>query len=140
DLTLTGTVLYDVDAGRYDLDPLQVQATLRGANVPGGSTELSLSTALHSNLEADTLSLPNLQLAVLDTQLEAALDIARVQSDAPALTGALSLSGQDLAVLLRVLEQDALANSLGNLDRAFDIETNLALDLASGTLNVPTLQ
>lgn len=140
DLTLTGTVLYDVDAGRYDLDPLQLQATLRGANIPGGSTDLNLTTALHSDLDANTLSLPNLQLDVLDTQLQAALDIARVQSETPALTGSLMLTGQDLAVLLRVLEQNALADSLGNLDRGFDIETNLDLDLGSGTLNIPTLQ
>src|SRR5690606_16975180 len=44
-LSLAGVLLYDLDQGRYDLDPLQLRATLRGPNVPDGSADLSVDTA-----------------------------------------------------------------------------------------------
>ncbi|HEY0963681.1 MAG TPA: AsmA family protein [Pseudomonadales bacterium] len=137
---VTGTVVYDVDNGRYDLEPLVLDATLRGPNVPNGSADIDLTTALTVNLDDDTLSLRELQLDALDTQIVAALEASRISSDAPAVDGNLNARGDDLAVIFRILEQDELAERIGALSSNFTIDATFDADMQDGTVNVPTLQ
>ncbi len=138
--TVAGTALYDVDNGRYDLNPLQLDATLRGPNVPNGSAALSLSTALTVNVEEDTLSLRDLEFDALDTHLSAGLEVARASTDTPAVTGNVNLTGDDLAVIFRVIEQPELAQRISALSSNFSVTANIDADMDSGTVNVPMLQ
>ncbi|MGV3592726.1 MAG: AsmA family protein [Gammaproteobacteria bacterium] len=137
---VTGTVLYDVDNGRYDLEPLVLAATLRGPNVPNGSADIDLTTALTVNLDDDTLSLRELQLDALDTQVSAGLEAARISSDAPAVNGNLNVRGNDLAVIFRILEQQELAQRIGALSGSFTVDATLDADMQSGAVNIPALQ
>ena len=137
---VAGTVVYDVDNGRYDLDPLTLEATLRGPNVPNGSAAINLTTALTVNMDEDTLSLRNLEFDMLDTHLSASLDVARASTESPAVSGNLTLTGDDLAVLFRILEQNALAERIGSLSSSFDIAASIDADMETGVVNVPTLQ
>jgi uncharacterized protein involved in outer membrane biogenesis len=138
--TVAGTLLYDLDNGRYDLDPLQLDATLRGPNVPTGSAAINLNAALTVNVEEDTLSLRNLEFDALLTHLSASLEVARASTETPAVTGNVNLSGADLAVIFRILEQEALATRIGALDSSFNVTANFDADMDSGVVNVPTLQ
>ncbi len=138
--TLEGTVLYDMDSGRYDFAPLQLRATLRGPGVPSGSAELTLDTALTMNVADDTLTLNDLVLSGLGARITANVEAADLQGGAPALSATLEASGPDLAVLFRVLQQDALAGRISNLDSSFSLVTSLEADLGDGTLKLPTLQ
>jgi uncharacterized protein involved in outer membrane biogenesis len=139
-LNIGGTVVYDVDNGRYDLDPLTLTATLRGPTVPAGAADLRLSTALGVNLDDDTLSLRNLEFDALDTHLNAGIEISRVRTGTPAFTGTLNLVGSDLAVLFRIIGQDALAQRISSLNSAFDINASIDADLRTGAVKVPSLQ
>ena len=137
--SVAGTVLYDVDNGRYDLEPLVLEATLSGPSVPNGSAAIELSAALNINLEEDTLSLRELRFTALDTQLTAGLEASRISSDTPAINGNLNLSGEDLALIFRILEQDELARRVGALSSNFTVSATLDADLESGNVTLPTL-
>ncbi len=137
---IAGTVLYDIDAGHYDLDPLQLEATLRGPNVPTGSADIVLSTALSANPREDTLTLRNLEFDALGTHLNASIDIARSSTPTPAVNANLTLAGSDLAVLFRIMEQEELAQRIGSLNSAFKITASADADMATAAVSVPTLQ
>ncbi len=135
-----GTVNYDVDNGRYDLEPLTLDATLSGPNVPTGSAAINLSTALTVNLDDDTLSLRDLQFTALDTQLTAGLEASRISTDAPAVKGNLNVQGNDLAVIFRILEQEELAQRIAALNSKFTVNATIDADMDTGTVTVPDLQ
>src|SRR5690606_10394240 len=106
---VAGTVLYDVDNGRYELEPLDLDATLRGPSVPNGSAAMKLTTALTVNLDDDTLSLRDLQFSALDTQVTAGVEATRISTETPGVNANLNVRGDDLAVIFRIIEQNALA-------------------------------
>lgn len=136
---MNGIVLYDLANERYDLNPLQLTVTLRGPSVPQGSAQLTLNTALTADLDADTLSLTQLNLQALGSQLNATAEVSRLTSDAPAVTANLDVRGDDLAVILRVLGQNDLAQRVASLGSRFDIRSALTADLDAGTLEAPAL-
>ncbi|MDR2212930.1 MAG: AsmA family protein [Pseudomonadales bacterium] len=138
-LTLNGTVLYDLDNERYDLNPLALSANLSGPAVPGGAAALTLDGAFSADLAADTLSLPRLQLSALGNQLSATAQVSKLSSGAPALQATLNASGDDLAVLLRLAGQNELAQQVASLGNRFDIQSTLNADLGAGTLALPQL-
>jgi uncharacterized protein involved in outer membrane biogenesis len=137
---VAGTVNYDVDNGRYDLDPLTLDATLSGPSVPMGSAAIDMSTALTVNLADDTLSLRGLQFSALDMQLTAGLEATNVSSDSPGVNGNLNLQGEDLAVIFRIIEQDELAQRIAALNSNFSVNATIDADMQRGTVNVPALQ
>ena len=137
-MALTGTVIYDIDNERYDLAPLLMEARLSGPTVPGGTAAINLSTALHADMDADTLQLESLVLDALDAHLEASVDVSRFTSDSPAITASLDLAGQDLAVVFRIIEQNDLAERVASLNGSFSIDADLEADLGNGSLNIPT--
>lgn len=140
DMAINGTVLYDRDQGRYDLNPLALTATLRGPGVPAGAAELKLNTALSMDIDEDTLTLNDVVLDALGTHLVAQVEAARVQTATPAVNATLEVNGTDLAVLFRVLEQNELAARISSLDSSFSVTGSVEADLRSGTLNIPALQ
>lgn len=137
---VAGTVNYDVDNGRYDLEPLTLDATLSGPNVPTGSAAIGLTTAVTVNLDEDTLSLRDLQFAALDTQLKAGIEASRISTETPALNGTLNVQGNDLAVIFRILEQEELAERIAALNSSFTVTATVDANMDTGTVNVPTLQ
>lgn len=140
DLALKGTVVYDLDTGLYQLEPLTLDATLSGPTVPNGSAKLALTTALAMNTTDDTLVLNNLQFSALDMQIAANLNASDISSDKPSVTGNLDASGNDLAVLFRILDQNELANRIRSLDSKFKIAANIDANMDTGEVKVPTLQ
>ncbi|MEY4640691.1 MAG: hypothetical protein RLZZ227_685 [Pseudomonadota bacterium] len=137
---VAGTVLYDIDNGRYNLAPLTLEAMLTGPTVPTGSADIDLSTALTIDLDADTLSLRDLQLTALDTRVLAGVEAARISSDAPSINASLNVTGNDLATIFRIIEQNELAQRIGSLSSNFSIEATIDADMQTGAVNVPTLQ
>lgn len=137
---LEGTVVYDMDRGRYDFAPLQLQSTLRGPGVPGGSAALTLDTALTIDVNDDTLTLNDLVLSGLGMHVTANVEAADLQAGEPAVSATLEANGSDLAVLFQILQQDALAGRISTLDSSFSLVASLEADLGDGTLKVPMLQ
>jgi uncharacterized protein involved in outer membrane biogenesis len=138
--TLEGTVVYDTDSGRYNFAPLQLRSTLRGPGVPSGNADLTLDTELTMNVADDTLTLNDLVLSGLGMRVTANVEAADLQGGEPAVSATLEANGSDLAVLFRVLQQDALAGRISNLDSSFSFVASLEADVSEGTLNIPALQ
>src|SRR5690606_266468 len=49
-------------------------------------------------------------------------------------------TGEDLAMIFRILEQDELAARIGNLNGRFNATATVNADMREGTLSVPQLQ
>ncbi len=137
---LAGTVTYDVDNGLYNLNPLTLNASLSGPDVPSGSTNLSLSTALSMNLDEDTLTLDKLIVDALGTHVTANMNASRVQTDEPAVKASINVAGENLAAIFRILEQDELAQRIASLNNTFNMTASIDADLNTGALMVPDLQ
>lgn len=140
DVQMNGTVLYDIDNGLYQLDPLQLNATLQGPSVPGGSTAITMASALRVNTGDDTLTLNGLQLSALATEVKADLTARDISSDRPSVTANLNAVGTDLSLLFRILEQNELATRIRNLDNNFTVEASIDANMKSGEVQVPTLR
>lgn len=139
-MEINGTVLYDVDNGLYQLDPLRVEGTLQGPSVPSGSANITLATALRMNTEEDTLALSNLQLSALDTEVNANVTATNLQTETPSVNATLDVVGNDLSLLFRILEQNELATRIRNLDNDFNIEASVDANMETGDVTVPTLE
>ena len=138
---LQGTILYDIDNGRYELAPLQINARLAGPRVPGGSTRLELATALRLDLDADTLTVSNLELSAPDSRLTATINGRGVQSDEPVYETGLSLEGSDLAMLFRLAEIEPLASQLSELGKSpFNLRSEISTRPRAGSVAVNALQ
>lgn len=137
---LDGTVMYDVDNGLYDLSPLTLNASLNGPDVPAGSTDITLSTAVRMNLEEDTLIVDSMELDALDTRISTDVTVSRMQTSEPAVTATLDVAGENLAAIFRILEQDELARRVDALNNAFRITASVAADMDTGIVTVPALQ
>lgn len=137
DTRLAGTVLYDMDEGRYNLSPLELVTTLSGPSVPDGSAELRLNSAVALDLEADTLQLDNFRIELPGASIGMELSASRVQTGTPSLNARLDARGDDLALLFRILEQEALAQRISSLDSSFVVSASVEADMRSGELQVP---
>lgn len=139
-LTLAGTVIYDVDNQRYDLNPLSLNSTLSGANVPNGSADIAMTTAVSLDFAQNLLTLRDFSLNALDTQINANINGQNFLDDSPVYQVNLAAAGNDLAVLFRILENDALVNQISGLNsRTFSINGLFESSPAQGSLTVSGL-
>lgn len=139
-VALTGTLFYDLDTGRYEIAPLTLTSTLTGVNLPDGTADIAMHAALKMDLNADTLTVSDLNLVALGSELQATIQGQRVTT-APVFQTDLRISGNDLAQLFRVAEIEPLATQLAGLNnRAFELTTELAVDTGRGTARIPMLR
>lgn len=139
DLALKGTVLYDIENGVYQLDPLQLTSTLNGPTVPGGSTTMTLQSSFSMNTKADTLTVPSLQLSALGATVSGNLDVRGLSAERPSVKAGLNASGTDMAALFRILDQNELASRIQRLDSRFNISASIDADMDTGIVAVPAL-
>lgn len=140
DLKLKGIVKYDIEAGRYGVEPLTLDGMLRSAQLPGGQTPISFSAAVNADLDKDTASITGLKFSALQTGVSGEVQMTAVESGTPGVDATLDVQGEDLALLFRVLEVEPLATQLAGLsDRSFKVHTKLQADLARGDANLNEL-
>ena len=138
DVSLTGTVNYDLDNERYDIAPLQVQAQLRGSHLPNGHAEVSIATALHFDLRADRFHTDSLLIEAPQTRLDASLDITDLQRSNPRVDSQLQIESQDLALLLRIAGIEPLATQIAQLPaRGLSLRSQLVAYPANGDMALP---
>lgn len=87
DLTLTG----DLNAQRFESPQMKLEALVEGPDLPGGRTQLELTTPFAIDLQQQTLSLPELVAQVLDLNLKAQVEGSRI-IDEPQFQGSLQLA------------------------------------------------
>ena len=136
-IQLQNTITYDIDNGRYTIEPLGLSGRINSENIPGGSTEISLSSILEVKLEEDVASLSGLQLDILGTRIKGDVNASKLQSPTPSVQASLDVKGDDLSRLFKVLEIEPLASQLASLaDRSFSLKTSLDADMERGDVDV----
>ncbi|MEQ8953121.1 MAG: AsmA family protein, partial [Gammaproteobacteria bacterium] len=141
DITLSAVVNYDLDNGRYGIEPLQLVSELRGANVPGGRASITLDSVLHFDLDEDSLTIDPISLNAPGTALSASVVATGLQSTAPRLETRIDLQGDDLAMLFQMAGIEPLATQLRELnDRSFTLQSQVAAQPARGGVTVSNLQ
>ncbi len=139
-INLASTIAYDIDNQRYNIKPLTVIADMKGANVPGGQTQATLSAAIDLDLDKDTATISDLKLDALETQLLANLSASNIQDPGPSVEASLDINGRNLALLFKVAEIEPLASHLATLkDQNFTLGSKLSADMKRGDIDVSQL-
>ena len=141
DLQMQGTASYDLDAKTYAFNPIEVTARLTGKNVPGGKADVKFNTGIAFNQKEDTASINDLTLSILGTLVKAQLNASNIKSGKPKTEGQLSVVGEDLSHLFKLIGEEELASQLARLkDRSFDLQTSLNADLEKGNVAITDLK
>lgn len=139
-VNLSGTIVYDLDNERYDIDPLTLTSTLTGASVPGGSTDIAMTTAASIDFAQDSLFLRDFSLSALDARVNANINGAGITGDDPLYQANLAAAGNDLSLLFRILENDDLVRQIAGLDsRAFRVSALVESRPNTGSMTVSGL-
>lgn len=141
DLQMQGTASYDLDAKTYAFNPIEITAKLTGKNVPGGKADVKFNTGIVFNQKEDTASIDGLTLSILGTLVKAQLNASNIQSGKPKMEGQLSIVGDDLSHLFKLIGEEALASQISKLqDRSFDLQTTLNADMEKGNIAITDLK
>lgn len=141
DLQMRGKALYDLDAQTYAFDPLVIMATLTGPNIPRGKTEVKLNLGLLFDANNNRVSFNELELDGLGTLIRAQLQAENIGSDQQKVAAQISVSGDNLAILLRLIKGEQFVSQLAKLkDRRFDLQTRLNMDKGQGHFAISELQ
>lgn len=109
------------------------------------SKTFAIETTFDTDSKTNTVSIPSLSIKALGMIASGNLKVKNLNSDSPALSGALKANGPNLPLLMQIAGslQDGdsqLANDLGKLEqKAFDIDTQFDADMASGKIDLPSL-
>jgi len=138
---LSSTLVYDLDNETFAIAPLVLATTLTGPNVPNGTADINLNTAINIDMGEETLVINNLQFDALGTNLTGTINASNIQSEQPSFQTNLKLTGNDLALLFKVAEIEPLATQIARLNnRSFDFAAAINADLQRGDLDVSGLQ
>lgn len=139
-VALAGIVTYATDGKQFTVAPLDIDASIKSGNIPGGQTAARLSARVDVDLDKNTAALSGFTLDTLDATVTGNLNAQRIDSPTPAISATLDAQGKDLGLLFKVAEIEPLASQLTRLtDRSFRISAALDADLKSGDVYVPTL-
>ena len=141
DLTLSATLNYDLSGQQYTISPLQLSSVVRGRNIPGGQTDVSLGAAVKVDLDQDTASLTDIKLDALRTRASGMLQASRIRTPTPSLRATLEVTGEDLSLPFKMLEIEPLASQLAGLkERGFSLSTRIDADMQRGDVDVPAFK
>ena len=94
-VALAGIITYATDARRFSIDPLDVNAVIKGRNIPGGRTSAKLSTAIDVNLDQETLVFDGFTLEGLGLESSGHVEINNIFGE-PGVRFDLSMDKLDL--------------------------------------------
>ena len=140
ELSLIGTVSYDLKDEKYHIEPLSLDVEMRGKNLQNGKAKLTTTAIVNIDLEAGIAKISKLSLNGLGVELNGYLEAIDIESEAPGARGAINLKGNDLALVFNALELP-VAKQINKLkDRVFNFTTEFDADMQSGSVSVPTLK
>lgn len=140
DVSLVGTVSYDLGDEKYHVEPLNLEVVMRGKNLPGGTATLTTTAIVDVDLDAGVARVSQLALSGLGTELNGDIEAIDIESDAPGARGAITLKGSDLALIFNALELP-VAKQISRLkDRGFNFATEFDANMQSGDVSVPKLE
>ncbi|MEM7026881.1 MAG: AsmA family protein [Pseudomonadota bacterium] len=139
DVELAGTVAYEDSGELLKLNPFTINAKVKGKEVPGGETDIKLTTDLQVDTNEEIMSINSLALTAFDTSVDTKLEISDYQS-APLVAGTLDIKGEDLPQLVRIFEIEALASQMADIkSKSFAINTTFDANLKRQDININPL-
>lgn len=135
-----GTVVYDLKAERYALQPLEARATFSGPTVPGGQAELNLHTLLDFDSRQGRAQLDEFRLEGLGALISARMEMHDLNEALPGCRGELTAEIADLVRLLNIFELPLGQQLAGVRERAVSLQTEFAVDPGRGQALVPRLE
>ena len=140
DVSLVGTVSYDLGDEKYHVEPLNLEVVMRGKNLPGGTATLTTSAIVDVDLDKGLARISQLELSGLGTELSGDIEAIDIESEAPGARGALTLKGNDLALIFNALELP-VAKQISNLkQRGFNFTTEFDANMQSGNVSISKLE
>jgi uncharacterized protein involved in outer membrane biogenesis len=136
-------LLVSVAAQLKGLDKKDIAALSK--QLASASKSFDIATTFDSDSKTNTVSIPALSINALGMTANGHLKARKLNSDSPAFSGELKAKGPNLPLLLQIagsLKGGAgqLINDLGQLQqKEFDINTQFDTDIASGKVNLPSL-
>lgn len=138
-LKLNGTLNYDLDTEIYAFKPIDLLATLKGKNVPGGTTDLAFKAAVETDLKKDTATVSDLSLDVLGTSIKGGLTATNIKSGKPETRAHLVIKGDDLARVVQLADPKAAGELARLKDRSVDMKLDLESDLDKDELKLSNM-
>ena len=139
DTKLDGTIAYDLDAETYHIEPLALDILMRGKKLPGGQANVKTNAVVDIDLDKGIASIQGLNLEGLGTKLTGNINATDIESERPGANGKIDVSGEDIALIFKVLELP-VADQLGKVsNRAFSFNTEFDANMDSGVVSMPTL-
>ncbi|HTT07434.1 MAG TPA: AsmA family protein [Gammaproteobacteria bacterium] len=135
DLKIEGKIAVKPDAQQYQIKPLVVTGKLKGRAVPGGASDLNLTTSLDLDMKNGTAELPDLALTALNTQIHGNVSAKNIRSDTPAVNGKLSVDSKNGPGLVSVLTGKPAPAGTAPLK----ISTVLDADMKAGSIQLSDL-
>ena len=140
DVSLVGTVSYDLGDEKYHVEPLNLEVVMRGKTLPGGTATLKTSAIVDVDLDKGVARISQLALSGLGTELSGDIEAIDIESEAPGARGALALKGNDLALIFNALELP-VAKQISKLkQRGFNFTTEFDANMQSGNVSIPKLE
>ena len=139
DVSMQGTLNYDMHSEVYALRPLDMLATLQGPSVAGGKADVKFHAAAEANLKSDTLAINDLALELLGTHVTGQLLAEHIKSGKPKTTADLSIQGDDLAKIVKLLDNDAGQDLEKLNDRSINVSLHAEHDLQQQTARLSKL-
>lgn len=136
DITLDGTVAYDLANAHYVIAPLAFNAALRGAHLSGGQADVTLGAAIDLDLGAGTATVSDLKLNGLGTTATGGFKASGLDADRPSASGSLALAGEDLARIFSAFKLPVGKQVAAVADRRFTFDLAFDADMESGKVVV----
>ncbi len=135
DVKIEGKLAVRPDEQKYTIKPLEVSGKLRGKAVPGGSSDLKLTTSLDLDMKNGTANLPDLVLTALNSEIRGNVSAKNIHSDKPAVSGKLSVDSKNGPGLVSVLTGRPAPEGAAPLK----ISTVLDADMQAGSIQLSDL-
>lgn len=140
-IKFNGTVAYEDGGDVLALKPMTLEASIKGKQVPGGETQLKLTSEISVDLNKEIAQINALDFIAFDTQLKGQIEATDILSGKPGVNGALDLKGKDLPQLFKIAEIEPLASQLAKLsDKTFDLNTSFSADLKRDDVDISKLK
>lgn len=135
-----GTVAYEDSGDQLLLNPMLLEANVKGKQIPGGNALVKLSSEIALDLDKGTAQINALDLTAFDTQINGQVNASGIDSGKPEVGGQIEIKGKDLAQLFKIMEVEPLASQLAKMsDKTFAITSSFNADTKRNDVDISKL-
>jgi len=132
-------LLISNDFNRVSLTPFIVEITASGESLPSGELSTRISTDISADLEADTLEIGELEIAVLGLELMGNLAMTQLSQN-PQVTAELNVAPFNAQKLLKTLAMPAIETADNDVLKKISASLKIAADENQVTLSTLAIQ